>query len=342
MTDPVNENQTIRKIVVTGATGFLGRRTVERLAPRYQVIANGRSTSQATWLEAMGANYFQGDLTDPGLAEVLVRGADAVVHCAALSSPWGSYEDYFRGNVTVTRLLVEACQQQGVHTLVNIGTPGIYVNMQHRFGVSEADPLPRKQANHYSATKLEAETLVLTANAPGLRTLSLRPRGIIGRGDTVVFPRLLRAYEEDKLMMIGNGTNVVDLTAVSNLVDAIELGLNAPEAAYGEAYNIANDDPRPLWDIIRYGFDQLGYQVNPKRSPRWLMEIVANLFEWHARYLNRGQEPVLTKYAVATLALSMTLDLSKARERLGYVPKQSTFDAIDEFVADWRQQENQG
>ena len=72
-------------------------------------------------------------------------------------------------------------------------------------------------------------------------------------------------------------------------------------------------------------------QLPPKKIPYFLVLSIAQLMEWKSKLTN-GKEPVLTKYGVGVLAKSMTLDISKARELLGYHPTVSTDEAIREFI----------
>ena len=61
--------------------------------------------------------------------------------------------------------------------------------------------------------------------------------------------------------------------------------------------------------------------------------LPARAMEWHARLFNGHREPALTVYGVGTLAMDFSMDITKARKRLGYVPRQSVEEALDEFVA---------
>ena len=330
-------------ILVTGATGFLGGRLVERLCrlDGVEVLATGRSLGRKAEFEALGATFLPGDLADPAFVHCLLEAlteegeaasTSAVVHCAALSSPWGRYEEFERANLHSSLHVLQASRQWGVKRLVNIGTPSIYANFTDRHLVKESDPLPRRMVNHYAATKLLAERAILEAHGDGIEAISLRPRALIGRGDTVIFPRILRAYEEGRLRIIGKGDNVSDVTCVSNAVDAILMALQADQKALGRAYNITNGEPLPLWELFGYLFQGLGLPLSPKKVPYPLVDRIAALMEWSAHTFQGGREPTLTRYSISTLAHSMSLDISQARDLLGYQPAQTSFQGIDEFI----------
>src|SRR5690606_17003853 len=120
--------------------------------------------------------------------EEAFAGMDVVVHSAALSTPWGSLRDFERINVQGTRNVLNAALKQKIKRVVHISTPSIYVERRSREDIRETDPLPPKSINHYARTKREAETWVDAANASGLQTITLRPQGIFGPGDTSIFP----------------------------------------------------------------------------------------------------------------------------------------------------------
>ncbi|MDX2282560.1 MAG: NAD-dependent epimerase/dehydratase family protein [Bacteroidia bacterium] len=330
------------RILVTGATGFLGGRLTERLLDTpgvRRVTATGRNAAAGQRLQALGAEFVPGDLAAPGVAEELLRDADAVVHCAALSAPWGPHPAFVQANVTATERLLAAMERQGVRRMVHISTPSVYFNFRDRFGIREDEPLPARMVNAYAETKRTAELRVLDAAARGLEAVILRPRAIIGRGDTVIMPRVLAAYRAGRLRIIGSGRTLVDVTCVSNLCDAILLGLEAGPAAQGQIFNLTNGDPVNLWDLFAEVMRLLGLPFHPRRAPYGAVMALAGLMEAQARLT--GREPVLTRYSAGILACSMTHDISRARELLGYAPRQGNFEGAAEFAEDWLRQQGQ-
>lgn len=325
-------------ILITGATGFLGFQLVKYLKGQgYQVFATGRNPAMAEKLASLKVPCHTGEISDQAFVTALLKGMDAVVHTAGLSSPWGPYQAFYEANVLGTEHIVQACLAQGVPRLVHISTPTLYVRNQHCVNIRESDPLPDLPINHYAQTKGVAEKAVQAGIAQGLQAIMLRPRAIVGEGDTVIMPRLLRAHAEGRLRVIGDGRNWVDMTSVQNVCYAVELGLKAEGQALGEAYNITNGEPVRLWDAVAEVFERLDLKLNRRKLPFAVAYALAAALEQLAKANPAQPEPALTRYSVIMLAKSQTLNIDKARRLLGYTPRYSLSHAMDDFVAWWKQ-----
>lgn len=322
------------KIVITGATGFLGSRLLERLATECpadtELVGVGRTLKPHSTVEHPRVRYQLGDLADASFVNRVLHKADKVVHAAALSAPMGPPGAFERANVLATRFVVQACSEQGVQRMVLISSPSVYFEFKDKTNIKESDPLP-PPINVYARTKREAERIVQSSEVPHV---ILRPRALIGRGDTVILPRVIRAHREGKLRRMGTQQNLVDLTPVSNVVDAILLGLDANEQALNRVYNICNGNPVQLWPLLDDIFKRLGLEPMENSISIHVAKSIARLLEWHAKYLNGHKEPALTVYGIGTLTKTFAMDISEARQRLGYKPRQTVEEAIQEFI-DW-------
>lgn len=324
------------KILLTGATGGLGFRTLERLIenPKIEkIIATGRVIRPTHFVEHNKVNYQLGNLEAVNFVSELVEQVDYIVHAAALSSPWGKYAEFEKANVFTMNNLITTAKTHNIKRFVYVSTPSLYFNGKDRFNVKETDPLPNEFVNAYSKTKREAEVALEKSKIP---YVTLRPRALIGRGDTIIMPRLIRAFEEGKLKIIGDGKNIVDLTSLANVADSIELSLFVSDAGLYQTYNITNGEPVKLWETIEKVLLMLGHEINKKKIPYPIVKMLSQIMELKAKVTNY-QEPALTTYGVGILAKSFTMDISKAKSLLGYSPKVSTNEAIDEFVSWYRE-----
>jgi 2-alkyl-3-oxoalkanoate reductase len=319
------------KILLTGATGFLGYRTLEKivnLSYVHKVIATGRTIKLTHRINHPKVEYILGDLLEEHFVTSLVSKVDVIIHTAALSSPWGKQKDFYNTNVTIQKHLINAAVNFKINRIIYISTPSIYFELKDKLDISEDDPLPKKFINQYAHTKHLAEKMLKNGSIP---YVIFRPRALIGRGDTIIMPRLIRAFDNGKLKIIGHGKNIVDLTYVGNVVDAIVLSLKTTKGI-NQVYNISNGEPVKLWDSISYVLKKLDKNLSPKKVPFILVKNVAKLMEYKSKMTNMN-EPVLTTYGVGTLTKSFTLNIEKAKNLLNYNPTTTTKEAIDEFVS---------
>lgn len=156
------------KILVTGASGFIGGRFARfALEQGLQVRVSARRAEAVEPLLARGAELVAGDLGDAALVQRLCRGVDAVVHCAGAVGVWGRYAAFHQANVTVTENVVEACLGQQVRRLVHLSSPSIYFDGRDHVGITE-EQVPKRFSDHYGATKYLAEQKVFGAAEFGL------------------------------------------------------------------------------------------------------------------------------------------------------------------------------
>jgi nucleoside-diphosphate-sugar epimerase len=318
-------------ILLTGATGFLGYRILERLVQIdsiESITAAGRSLNPIRTVKHPKVHYQLGNLEEEEYAINLVRNSDIIINAASLSSPWGKETDFIKANVLTQRNLIKASIELKIERFIYISTLSVCFNSKNRFLVKESDFLPSEFINTYSKTKRDAEIMLENSKIP---YIILRPWALIGRGDRVIMPRLIRAFDEGKLRIIGNGKNIADLTSVENIVEAVILSIQTDEYGLYQTYNISNGEPVVLWKCIEYMLASLGKELPKNRIPYSVAIAIAHLMELKSKFTS-NKEPTLTKYGVRTLAKSFTIDISKARKLLGYEPKVTIRKSIDEFV----------
>jgi len=328
----------MKKVLVTGATGGLGRNAVEYLLEKgVQVVATGRDQQRGAQLEAAGAKFVRADLSHrgPGVLESLVDGVDAVWHCAALSSPWGAYADFAAANIHATANLVEAAGLAKVPNFVHISTPALYFDYSHNLDIPESFRAER-YVNHYAATKAVAETTVQKGvlRFPNTRHVILRPRAIFGPYDQVLLPRLdsLRQEHRGRIPLPRGGRTVLDLTYAANVAHAMWLASTARAVTSGSVYNVTNDSPQQIGEVLEQLYAQRGQSFAVKRVPYPVLALAARVMERISRLTAR--EPKFTRYSIGALAYDMTLDVSKIKAELGYVPIVSMDEGI-RLTAEW-------
>lgn len=322
------------RVLVTGATGFLGGRVARLLADGHRVTGLGRrlAPEAAVPLHEAGVEVVRHDLVaadDRAALDRLLDEHDAVVHCAAMSTLWGRWDDLRAANVDASARVARGCAERGLR-LVHISSPSIYNRVVYesrrdrsgaeaRLGtadqpVAETLPVGPRFDSDYARSKWLAERVVLAAHP---NACVLRPRGLYGPGDTTVMPRVVDPLRAGRLPRLVDEEVVTDLTHVDNAAHAVALALTSGVAG---PVNIADGEPIAIWAGIDEIADALGVPRPRLRLPARAVEVVAAGVEAVARRLPGRPEPRLTATGIRLLTRGMRLDLTRARTELGYAP----------------------
>jgi nucleoside-diphosphate-sugar epimerase len=323
------------RCLVTGATGFLGGHLVAELGRRgHAVLAAGRDPQKCAALEAQGFETVAADLTDASAAARVCDGAEVVFHVAALAAPWGPYADFHAANVTATENVVRACIERGVRRLVHVSSASVIFDTRHdQMDADERQPYPSQYLSFYSLTKKLAEDAVNQAGGL-LDAVILRPKAIFGPGDTALLPRLFDAARRKRLRQIGDGSNLLDMTYVVNVVDAMLLAAESPTAR-GRTYHVTNGERFALWPFLKRVLAAARFPADLKSVPYPIAYGSAAIMEWMARVT--ANEPQLTRYAVASLGRTQTYSIQAAQRDLGYAPRISIEEGLDLTIQGFRE-----
>ena len=325
------------KALITGGTGFVGKTLTHRLhGMGWDVTALGRNPKILDGLEEQGIKNIQANIEKKELMIDACKDMELVFHCAAFPSPWGNFEKFYQTNVIGTRNVVQACIENKVKRLVYVSTPSIYFDYGSRMNVKEDDPLPEPISN-YAATKRLAEEEIDKGFADGLPVISIRPRAIFGPADTVIFPRLIPRLKSGRLPIIGDGENVVDLTYIENVVDALILCAESPSNTLGKKYNITNDEPVKIWKLIDRLCDELNMPHPKRKLPQRIVHTAGGLLELLFTLIPTHPEPPLTRLSVTMMSNNTTLDITAAKNELGYKPRVSIDEGVELFLKWWKE-----
>lgn len=322
------------RVLVTGASGFIGAHVVRKLAAEgWQVVATGRDRGRLDGSVAYAVAT--ADLSTDALSP-LVAGCDAVVHSAALSSPWGERDAFLRANVVATRRLMEAARGAGVERFVHLSSPSIYFRLADQFGIGEAFVPPQRWINAYAESKWLSEQCVSGDGFRRMTRIILRPRAVFGEGDRAIFPRIVALASRGWFPYIGGGRAHIDVTYVGNVAEAVQRALEVSAAPNSRVFNITNDEPMAVRDLLDRLFGELGMKVRPVYVPRRAAVVMGTLAEQVARWRSGQPEPRLSRYGAGVLGFAQTLDVSRATRELGYRPEVSIDEGIRRFGDWWR------
>jgi hypothetical protein len=314
------------RIFITGASGFAGGRIASKLAAAgHEVTAMARSDRSAAVVTERGATPVRCALGEVDPADL--EGVEAIIHAAAKVEDWGDPADFRRTNVDGTRQLVEAAQAAGVRRFIHIGTEAVLFTGDHLVDVDETRPYPARHRFPYSATKAEAERLVLAANSPAMTTISLRPRLIWGPGDQTVLPEIVKMAEAGAYVWLDGGRHRTSTCHVDNLVAGALRALVAGRG--GEAYFIADAELSTHRDFLSRLAATQGVDLGRRSLPGALVRPLAGGVERLWSTFRRGRKPPLTRFAISMLSRTVTVRTAKAEAELGYRPVVS----VDEGLA---------
>jgi nucleoside-diphosphate-sugar epimerase len=309
--------------LVTGGGGFLGRHIVDLLLQRGDSVTVF-NRSQYPDLQERGVTCLTGDLRDKEAVANAVAGKSTVFHVAAKAGFWGSVSDYYGINVTGTQNILNCCQQAGVKKFIYTSSPSVAFGTEAIENGDETLPYPDSYLTAYPQTKAEAEKAVLKANSDNFLTCALRPHLIWGPGDNHLVPRIIEAASSGKLMMVGDGTNLVDVTYVENGAKAhiqAEERLEPGSLVAGQAYFIGDKDPVNLWDWVNELLKQVDIEPLKKSISYNKARRVGAVLECIYKVLPLKGEPRMTRFVAAQLAKSHYFSHDKAFSHFGYDPQ---------------------
>jgi nucleoside-diphosphate-sugar epimerase len=330
------------RYLITGATGFAGGHIAEACIPRgIQVVTLARGSSDTVLLTKLGVEIVRGDLTDTAAIRKAAEGAEVVIHCAAKVGDWGPVDEYREINVEGTRRLLEAVRGTPLKRFVHLSSLGVYEARDH-FGTDETVPPPDQHMDGYTQTKVESEKLVLEYHRKE-RTpvVVLRPGFIYGPRDRTVLPRLIENLRHKRVRYLGSGEQAMNTIYVGNLVDAVFLAIDKPEAV-GQIYNLTDDElvsKRRFLDSIA---DLAGLERPQRTVPLRIAKIAAWLMENIARLRGAKQAPRLTQARLKFLGLNLGFSVEKAKRELGYQPRVKFQEGIQAALSWWKAHEAAG
>ncbi len=319
------------KVLVTGGTSLLARRTAEALLARGDeavMLQRGES--------AVDTRQVRGDVRDADLVRRAVDGCDAVIHAAAKVGVIGAWEEYRSINVDGTANVIAAARELGLSRVVYVSTPSV-AHAGHSLVGAQADPavIGRMDA-YYAESKAIAERLALGAASDALPVVAIRPHLVWGPGDTQLVGRIVERAKAGRLALVGGGAALIDTTYIDNAASALVAALDAavPDAAcLGKAYVIANGEPRPIRELIEGILRAAGVEVTPRVVPLRVAVGVGGIVEKLWRRTKPDEEPPLTRFLAEQLGTAHWFDPRPARTDLRWQPTVTIDQGLAELTA---------
>lgn len=314
------------RILVTGGQGFLGSTLIKALCELGFVSVRATARRDAPELERLGVEVVRADLTQKPDVLRATQDRDLIFHTAAKAGVWGCEESYRAINVDATYHLLEGAKTNGVRYFIHTSSPSVTFQGCDSENETEDAPYAFRPYNAYCRTKIESERAVLSYQRE-FRTLALRPHLIYGPGDPHLLPRVFEAAQRGRLVRVGDGTNLVDVTHVRDAVAAQlqVLARREDDEIWGQAYFITSGQPISLWAWLQEILAWRGLPPITKSVNRRMAALIGWALENLYRCLGRRAEPPLTRFSALQLGSSHTYSIERARTLLGYEPVVSPY-----------------
>jgi len=319
------------KVLVTGASGYLGGRLVERIALQGPVRAMTRLMSRARAFP--NVQWIQCDLGKEDDLRRALQGIETVFHCAALAGPPGSLHEYEAANVEGTVRLSRIAAEAGVKTLVYVSSLAVY-GMPKGSGpyVDETAPYEERAGDRgfYTQSKLAAEKAILeyAAAHSSPRIVVLRPGTIYGPGAKLPLGNLQLPSSSSRPFIAGSRSVPMALVYVENVVDAMLAAANS-DVRTGSVYNVVDSDVdqgevgRALQNVSQ------GY-IKPVFVPYilvWSLMLGVDLLA-----LVRRSKLGTARYRLDRTLANMRFKCAAARDELKWTARVSLADALARTV----------
>lgn len=313
------------RVLVTGASGLLGRSVAARLAALgYQVTTFQRSSTNLA-----GVREVRGSLDQAGAVEEAMHGQDAVIHMAAKVSVSGRREDFERVNILGTEQIFKAAWSAGVENILHVSSPSVAHSGDSLVGASAGPADPDQALGHYAQTKAEAELIAEARGSVGINVLIMRPHLVWGPGDGQLTKRIIDRAKSGRLPLLGSGAPLVDTLYIDNAVDAFVSGLRRlPHIAAlpmtERRLVVTNGEPRPIGELMM-GIAEAGGARRPSlRVSPTVAKAAGSLVEkvW-AVTGPHIDEPPMTKFLAEQLSTAHWFDQRHTRTVLDWTPRVS-------------------
>jgi nucleoside-diphosphate-sugar epimerase len=326
------------KVLVTGATGFVGGHLARRLlAMGSHVTLLVRQTSNKKVVEEfrkLGAKIVYGDVADRDSVFEAVEGVDYVFHIAALYRQTNvSPEAYTHVNVDGVRNILEASEKFKVKRVMHCSTIGVHNNIPNPPAKESEGYRP---GDIYQVSKCEGEKLALSFFDLGrLEGVVIRPAMIWGEGDNRIL-KLFKGVSQRKMPIIGTGKIWTHWIYVEDLVDAFLLAAESDKAK-GQVYFIAGRRPVTLIEVSQMIADEAGVKLWPFKIPVWPVYLAGGCVELICKPF--GIEPPLHRRRVEFFTKDRWFDISKAQKDLGYEPRYDVKEEVGRIYS-WYKENN--
>ncbi len=317
-------------ILITGATGFVGSRLVEKLVKDgHEVTVLSRQASSLANLKDQKVNLCYVSFTDLEVLKKAALGKEVIFHLAGLiNAPREKVHLYYQANVSITKSLLKAVDKSVLKAFVYCSSVAVYGKLKK---LPTDEKIPPRPDNLYGQTKFEAENICLDffskEDIPGI---IVRPTWVYGPRDKRTF-KLFKAIKKRIFRVVGQGKVLIHPLFVDDLVDALKLcAFN--EKAMGEIFIVGGEEVVELNTLVNLIARALDKPLPKIHIPLKLAKTGAFFLE--KPYYLFGKRPPLSQRGLEFFTRDQHYDISKAERELSFTPNHTLSEGIN-LTVDW-------
>ena len=326
------------KVLVTGATGFVGSHLTETLLEaEYEVRVLVRRPTQdysLTWLGNDKARVIRGDIMDNSSVQRAVGGVDVVFHLAAQLGKWRVPEaEYHRINVYGTQVLLQECLKAGVEHFIYVSTAGVMGRLKQ---IPADEEHPCAPLFPYQRSKYEAELKIKEAvKKQDFPAIIIRPSHVYGPRDpnTIGLLKMIRRLKVFPL--IGGGTSLFQPLYVTDLVETLLLCMKRSVNTAKKLYHIAGPQTITMREFICLSARIMGVRLWAVNIPQSFARAVASVSEGLGYIVHH--EPPLTRSRVEFFGQNQTYSISRMQQDTGFVPQVGISEGLSRTIGWYRE-----
>jgi nucleoside-diphosphate-sugar epimerase len=311
--------RTMKKVFITGATGFIGGHLVSRNLERGNrvraLVRPGNPLGPR--LEQRSVDVVYGDVRDGAVIHQATEGVDVVFHCAAVVTDWGPWKLFEEVTIKGSENVCTAARECGVGRLVYVSTNDVFGPDETRV-LDESCPF-QSWKEPYPDAKIQAEKHAWEIHRQhGLPLTIVYPCWVYGEGDRTFVPLLADAIRKRE-MVFWRKNAVVWPTYIENLMDVMML-IGEDERAVGNGYLVHDGDSVTLQEFCAEMAKAMGLKRVKARIPYSAAYATAVVMESLWKAFRVSKRPLLTTYAVKNLGSRLRFSIDKANRELDWSP----------------------
>lgn len=299
-------------ILITGATGFIGKHLANTLSNgSHSIRCLVRKSSKVNSLKNIGVSICYGDLLVKDSLRQALEEIDVVYHLAGEVYS-RKKDDYYKGNILATNNLLAICKEKGINRIIYLSSVGVYKPKTDKTLLTEesiCDPI-----TYYGKTKLYGERLLKEYNVP---FVIVRAPVIYGPSQPAVLNKFfLDGLNKQKMYVVGDGNNLRSLCYIDNLIEGLIL-LSEKSDVDSKTFLFSDDTPYTFNEIITCASKVVKHKITTIYFPSILGDISWRINNIMGRLFNLY---FVELYSIKTMQLNLGCDITKAKKEIGFNP----------------------